>query len=112
MPVTLAYDFTPHERFGLVLSGGTGLSFRTGCQLGIRPFGGSMTTIDCGDVPGVSFKSFDLGVIGGGALRMTLGREQIVAGMQYELGLTKIESSTDAKNRALTFSLGVELPIR
>jgi hypothetical protein len=72
-----------------------------------------MATADCGEnVTGVTFKSFDLGAIAGGALRVSVGREQILAGAQYEVGLTKVESSTDAKNRALTFSLGVELPIR
>jgi hypothetical protein len=112
IPVLLAYDFTPRERFGAILLGGPGLSFRTGCSIGAQPSGGTMATGDCtANVSGVTFKSFDLGAIAGGALRTSLGQTQIVAGAQYELGLTKVESSSDAKNRALTFSLGVELPI-
>lgn len=113
MPVLLTYDVAPRERLGGVLIAGPGLSFRTGCSVAIRPFAGTMTTSDCSDnLTGLTFKSYDVGAIAGGALRLSLGREQILAGAQYELGLIQIESSSQAKNRALTFSLGVELPIR
>jgi hypothetical protein len=113
IPVLLTYDVAPRERLGAVLLAGPGLSFRMGCNVGIRPAGGTMTTSECSDnATGLTFKSYDLGAIAGGALRMSLGRDQILAGAQYELGLIKIESSSQAKNRALTFSLGMELPIR
>lgn len=116
VPLLLSYDFTPRERAGGFLFGGPGFSFRSGCSIGVRPFATGVTsTLACADIPAssaVSFKSFDVGAIAGGGLRLAVGRERIVASAQYELGLTQIYASKDAKNRAFTVSLGVEMPIR
>ncbi len=116
VPVLFGYDFTPASRAGASLFGGAGLAVRTGCSVGIRPFATGVTsTMACSSLEsasGVKFKSFDAGAIAGGSLRYTIGRERIVASAQYELGLTQIYDANDAKNRAFTFSLGVELPIR
>lgn len=116
VPVLVAYDFMPRERVGGFLFGGPGFSFRTGCSIGERPFAtGVTTTLACADIPsssGISFKSFDAGAIAGGGLRLAVGRERLVASAQYELGLTQIYTSKDAKNRAFTFALGVEVPLR
>jgi hypothetical protein len=116
LPLLLGYDFNREERVGASLFGGAGLAFRTGCSVGVRPFvTGVMTTLGCADVQnlaGFKFQSFDAGAIAGGAVHLAVGRERLVASAQYELGLTKIYPDRDARNRAFTFSLGVEVPIR
>jgi hypothetical protein len=116
VPALVAYEIAPQDRIGGSLFGGAGLAFRTGCSIGVRPFAtGVMTTLGCADVErlaGFKFQTFDAGAIAGGAAHLAVGRERLVASAQYELGLTKIYADHDAKNRAFTFSLGVELPIR
>ena len=117
VPLLLRYDIAAPQRVGGFVLGGLGLGFRTGCSVSATTHStGQTQTVTCSELErlsngSVTFKSFDPGAIVGAGLRVAVGREQLVLTSQYEIGLTQVQSGIDAKNRALTFGFGLEVPI-
>jgi hypothetical protein len=117
VPVLLRYDFTPRERAGVVVFAGPGLGFRSGCSVEETTHStGQTQTATCAEIASASngaftFSSFDLGAITGAGARLAVASVQLLVTAQYEIGFKHVSSSGGNANRALTFGLGVELPI-
>jgi hypothetical protein len=110
VPVLLGY------RFGTTgvhpyLNGGANLGIKTGCTIEGSSGGGTVSA-DCdSDLVQANVSSFDLGVVGGGGLQIPVGTSDLTFDLRYTLGLTKISSDADIKNRGFTFGVGYMIPI-
>lgn len=110
VPVLLGY------RFGTTgihpyLNGGANLGIKTGCKVDVSQ-GGLSFSADCDSDPiNADISSFDFGIVGGGGLQIPVGTSDLTFDLRYTLGLTKISSDTDIKNRGFTLGVGYMIPI-
>jgi hypothetical protein len=117
VPALLRYDFASQQRVGYFGFAGPAFSLRTGCSIDATTHATGVTqSASCDELESrssgqVAFNSFDWGMLGGAGLRFGFGSANLVATAQYEVGLKQIEKSVDAKSRAASFALGVELPL-
>ena len=111
IPLLLGYRFPTTGARPYVL-GGAQLGFKTGCTF--EGTDGNVTaSFDCDDpdLDIADFKTFDFGAVAGGGVIVPFGGNELTFDLRYTLGLTKIEETTNAKNRGFTVGVGLMIPI-
>ena len=95
-----------------LMLGGVHVAFKTACDFE-GSSGGITESAACDDpnLGGGDFASTDFAILGGGGLLMPVGTGDLTLDARYALGLTKIEKSSDVKNRGFTLGVGFMIPI-
>ena len=111
VPLLLGYRF-PTTGVRPYVEGGAQVGFKTGCKLEGSE-GGTTVSLDCEDpdLGAGEFASTDFSLVGGGGIAVPFGRGDLTFDLRYAFGLTKIEDSSDIKNRGFTFGVGLMFPI-
>ncbi len=91
------------------LLAGPAFAFKASCKATVSG-GGSEFSSDCDNLTeGNDFKSFDWGVMFGGGLDFKMSQHMLTLGVRYNMGMTDVADQTSAKNRVLSFLLGIGL---
>lgn len=109
IPIMFGYRIPTTGRVRPFLMVGGHYGIKTACTLD-ETSGGATVTNACTNFG--DFNSGDLAVGGGGGLLIPAGGNALSLDLRYTAGLTKIEKSTDIKNRGFTLGLGWMIPIR
>ena len=111
LPLMLGYRF-PTTGVRPYVAGGVHVAFKTACDFE-GSSGGITESAACDDpnLGGGDFASTDFAILGGGGLLMPVGTGDLTLDARYALGLTKIEKSSDVKNRGFTVGVGFMIPI-
>ncbi len=111
VPILLGYQI-PIQRSSLAprIFVGPDLGVEVGCKFSATS-GGQTAEVNCNDpLIGFSNTTFDYGVLGGAGIGFPLGAGSIEVNAFYSLGLSKIWSGVDAKNRSLSVSVAYMFP--
>ncbi|GLC24485.1 porin family protein [Roseisolibacter agri] len=96
------------------LFAGPALAFKASCDVEASGQGVSASR-PCRDIANEEdeedLKSFDAGLMLGGALGFDIGRQRLNVGARYTLGLTKLVSADDVRNRAITLYGSLDFPL-
>ena len=109
VPILLGIDFghgssvTPH------LFAGPAIGVNMSCDLEVT--NGSITTSGACKDNGLTLKTLDLGVTGGGGITMPIGRSTFLIDARYTLGLTDITSGSNLKNQGFSVGAGLTIPV-
>ena len=117
LPLLVRYEVPVTGSTKPFLLAGPALAIQTSCKFAVSQQGATIS-IGCeelfnqGGASNIDSKTFDFGAIFGGGLAFDVGGRSMSIGVRYDLGLTKIFSDTDMKNRALSFIGSFEWPFR
>ena len=96
------------------LLAGPALAFRASCDVEASG-GGVSASRPCRDIAHEEgeddLRSFDAGLLLGGALGFDFGGRRLNVGARYTLGLTKLVSGDDVRNRAITLYGSLDFPM-
>ncbi len=112
VPVLLGLRFSGSKSgFSPRVFAGPDIGIEVGCKFS-GASGGSTAELNCNDPStGLSNETLDFGVLGGAGIGFPMGRGLLDVSLFYSLGLTKIWSGVDAKNRSFSLSVAYLLPM-
>jgi hypothetical protein len=102
-------SFTPY------VFGGPAVRIETNCRVTAESQGAS-ASLDCDNAgTGVQTEAFDVGAMIGAGVELELGPVGVTADISYDVGLKNLndnsQGSDSIKNRTLTFSAGLVVPL-
>jgi hypothetical protein len=116
VPLLLRYDFPVAGTIRPHLAVGPSVALRVGCSAEGRS-GGVTVSLDCDDAGDESFgsdlRTFDAGIVVGGGVDFTAGRNTLTLGARYSYGLLSISGGDDinTKNRVISLFAGFAIPL-
>lgn len=115
VPLLLRVDVPTTGAVRPHLFAGPALAFKASCDVEASGAGVSASR-PCRDIAneeeGDDLRSFDAGLMLGGALGVDFGARRLNVGARYTLGLTKLVAEDDVKNRAITVYGSLDFPMR
>jgi hypothetical protein len=108
VPILFGVNFG-HGGLGPHLVAGPAIGLKAGCDISATAAGVSASS-KCSDA-GVTIKSTDFGVTGGGGFTFALGRGTASIDARYTLGLAKIADGSNITNQGFSIGAGFTLPL-
>jgi hypothetical protein len=106
IPLLARVNFKSSSSVTPLLVFGPALAIKASCSVDL-PGGGSN---DCAQITDGEFNTVDAGLVMGGGLSFAVAGRNVLLGVRYNLGLRRIVTDSDSKNRVLSFVGGFEVP--
>ena len=117
VPVLFRFDVQNSSGARPLFYAGPSIAFQTKCEFEGSDFSGAHVTMGCKDFfqtfgeGDVEVHKVDAGAVFGGGVAFNASGRVMTLGVRYELGIKKLFTGTDAKNRVLSLIGSLEFPI-
>ncbi len=109
VPILFGFNFGRAGGTRPHLYAGPAVGINVGCDMEAAAEGITVTS-SCSDA-GVTVKTIDLGVTGGGGVTFPVGRGTISIDARYTLGLTDVFDGPNMKNQGFSVGAGFTIPL-
>jgi outer membrane protein with beta-barrel domain len=108
IPLLARVNFKSSSSVTPFLAFGPALAIKASCSVDLPPGAGSSN--DCAQITDGEFNTLDAGLVMGAGLSFAVAGRSVLLGIRYDLGLRRIVTDSDSKNRVLSFVGGFEVP--
>lgn len=106
IPLLARVNFKSSSSVTPLLAFGPALAIKTSCSVDVP--GGTIN--DCAEITDGEFNTVDAGLVMGAGLSFAVSGRNVILGVRYDLGLRRIVTDSNSKNRVLSFVGGFEVP--